>query len=520
MSQNCPPRQCILALSRRSMVLGGGATIVSRLKGTAAMNRVSGMLMLGLLAILLCMPSSGQAQVSWTSGVTTASSGWTFVQEALNSYCVPGNSSCSFNVGTLVPTTAGTVRVIFMRTANATNAPNVTITSVTGAGSTWNLCPASSCHIFGNDDLDMAYAIGGSGAQTSITVTLSGASGSSFFTVYLYEFLPPAGSTASFDTSGVVNHACSSGATTGVSLPITATDLILTGRGNGDPSSWNAYGAPYIQLISNNALSLNDSTGAAPTIGCTGSSMIFNAIAFKSSLGTFAPPTNHMKAVNYTNNNAAQINCSSSCSLTIPSTNAGDLLYLEAADINGAFISSVSGAGTWVVPTGANTCRNVMSGDALSCAYVLSTTAGVTSLNITMTGSGAVQFAAMEISPLGGTFSFDTQGSTINSASFNPSGQALTLGSNPDDVIFQTIFVPGGTTAVTHYPMPPSEKQGPMFFNNEAGFVALTDAATGVTPTWDNQQNNATLVTGVAFTLGSGSGTKPAPPTGLSAIVN
>ncbi len=444
---------------------------------------------------------------------------WTFVQEALNSYCVPGQTSCSFSSGTLAPTTAGTVRVIFVRSANASNAPNVTISSVSGAGSTWNLCPASSCHIFGNDDLDMAYAIGGSGGQTNITVTLSGASGSAFFTVYLYEFLPPAGATASFDASGTVNHACSSGTTTGVPLSVTATDLILTGRGNGDPSSWNAYGAPYMQLPSNNALSLNDSTGTAPTVGCVGSTLIFNAIAFKSTAGTFTPPASKMKAVNYVNNNG--MSCTPGCALAIPSTGSGNLLYLEAADINGAFISSVSGAGTWVVPSGTNSCRGSMGSNALSCAYVLATTPGATSLNITMTGSGATAFAIMEVQPLGGaSFSLDVQGATQNAASFNPSGQHLTLSGN-SDVIFQTFFVPGGTTAETYYPIPPSApKQGPMFFNNQAAFVALPNASSGVTPTWDNQQNNATLVTGVAFKTVSGTAQAPAPPSGLAAVVN
>src|SRR5215831_14280337 len=148
---------------------------------------------------------------SWNCHAQT----WTFVQEAQSSYCVPGASSCSFSSGTLAPTTAGTVRVIFLRTATGASAPNVSITSVTGAGSTWNLCPASSCHILGNDDLDMAYAIGGSGGALNGTVTLSGPSGSSFFTVMLYEFLPPSGATASFDTSGTVLSNCTSGSSTG-----------------------------------------------------------------------------------------------------------------------------------------------------------------------------------------------------------------------------------------------------------------------------------------------------------------
>ena len=452
---------------------------------------------------------------------------WTFVQESLIAYCVPGQSSCSASGGTLAPTTAGTVRVVFIRTATGGSAPNVTITSVSGLGSTWNLCPASSCHILGNDDLDMAYAIGGSGGQTNFTVNLSGASGTSFFSLIFYEFLPPAGFTASFDASAMANHACSSGTTTGISLPVTATDLILLGRGNGDPSSWNAYSSPYIQTAWNNGLSLNDSTGAAPTVGCTGSSMIFNAIAFKSTAGTFTPPTPKMKAVNYVNNNG--LSCGPSCSLTIPSTGSGNLLYVQSAHLFGAQIQSISSSpsvGTWVVPSGTGSCRNTMTigsfNYALSCAYVLSTSPGVTSLSITMTGSGTAAFAVMEVQPaIGSSFSFDVQGSTQNAASFNPSGQPLTLSGNAD-VIFQTIFVPGGTTGVSYYPMPPSApKQGFMFMNNEAAFAALLNTSSGVTPTWANQQSGeTTLVSGVAFKTASGTATAPNPPTSLTAVVH
>ena len=459
---------------------------------------------------------------------------WTFVKEAQSSYCVPGASSCSFSSGTLAPTTAGTVRVIFLRTATGASAPNVAITSVTGAGSTWNLCPASSCHILGNDDLDMAYAIGGSGGQTNITVNVSPASGTSFFTVILYEFLPPAGSTASFDTSGTVNHACTGGTTTGVGLSIAAnsTDLILTGRGNGDPAGPFSYSSPYIQTPYNNAVALNTSTGSAPTMSCSGSSLIFTAIAFKSTAGKFNPPATHMTPANYTNNNDTQINCNSSCSLTIPSTSAGNLLYLVAADINGTFLSSVSdGQGdAWVVPstTGSSTCRNSVGGtnDVLSCAWVLSAKGGTTSLSITMTGSGAVQFAVMEIHPISGSFSLDAQGSTQNTtASFNPSGQALAL-TGSDDAIFQAAFIPGGTTAQTFYDMPPSApKTAQEFWLGQAAFVAALDAPYGAfpsnaQPTWGNQQNNATLATGVAFKLASGTATAPNPPTGLTAVVN
>src|SRR5229473_4466722 len=81
MSQNCPPEQCILLSCRSNMYLEDRPPIVSRLKGTAATMRKSGIIMLGLLAILLCLPRSMEAQTT----INAASCSSTDVQTALNS---------------------------------------------------------------------------------------------------------------------------------------------------------------------------------------------------------------------------------------------------------------------------------------------------------------------------------------------------------------------------------------------------------------------------------------------------
>jgi hypothetical protein len=120
-----------------------------------------------------------------------------------------------------------------------------------------------------------------------------------------------------------------------------------------------------------------------------------------------------------------------------------------------------------------------------------------------------------EIATISGSFALDAQGSATVAASFRPKGQALTL-SGSNDVIFQAIFVPGGTSGVTLYPYSSSSTN---FFNTNAGVVARLNTTDGTAPLWVNEQNNATVVSGVAFKT-AGTGTAPAPPTGLGAVVH
>jgi len=130
-----------------------------------------------------------------------------------------------------------------------------------------------------------------------------------------------------------------------------------------------------------------------------------------------------------------------------------------------------------------------------------------------MSGGSAVGFAFWEVASTNGPFIFDVVGSATNTASVSPGGVALTL-NGTNDAIFQAAFVPGGTSGVTWYPLP---NAFPFFDNNAAG-AALLNASSGVRPFWANEQNNVTAVTGIAFRTGTG--TAPAPPTGLAAVVH
>lgn len=420
-------------------------------------------------------------------------SSWTYVQDSIDTFCKVGVTSCTIQVGTFLPTVSGSIWAVLVGTNN-----DVTISSVTGGGGTWTLCP--SCHIYNaglSKNLDIAYNLTGNAGTTSITVTLSGAA-SGQFGLNFVEIIPPPGGTASFDDAGTsATTSCTT--CTGVGLNITATDAIVQFVDATGPTTWNAWSAPYTTLPLGEGLNLNATTGAAPTVLTRGPGAVFSAIAFKSTAGSFAPPTLPISVVNYT---AVQgVNCSPSCSLSIPSTGAGHLLYIEAANISSSHISSISGGGAWVIPSGSSTCQITLSGsDALSCGYVLSSTTGVSSLSVTMSGNANASFAIWELASTSGPFAFDMEGSATNNPSFDPSGVALAL-SGSNDVIFQSAFVPGGTSSVSFYPMPrvPPGGQGSMFLNANAASVVLLNTTNGSAPQWVNQQDNATVVSAVAF---------------------
>lgn len=174
------------------------------------------------------------------------------------------------------------------------------------------------------------------------------------------------------------------------------------------------------------AVGLNVTSGTGPTVTYNRvSNPEYVGIAFTSTAGLFTPPKPQYSVVNYTapqtavkNGNA--IACNPSCTLTIPSTSAGNLLYLEAANASGIHISSVSCAGctgssAWVVPAACQASHTItIQNDAISCAYDLSIPAGTTSLSITMSGNANEAFAATEVAATnGGTFALDAIGSNV-----------------------------------------------------------------------------------------------------------
>lgn len=452
---------------------------------------------------------------------------WTYVQESVITYCANNTSSCGSFGGTMIPTQANTIWIFGISTTN-----DVTAT-VSGGGATWTECSTCTTYLSGFRRNRIFYAFGGTAGSTNFSISLSGSSGSSFAVTFV-EVLPPAGTTASFDVGGATSSSTCTGTCSGVALNLSATDVVVQFLNRNAPADWKGWASPYQTLPNGDGIHVNAQAGseAAPAVnvlpGATGA--VFSAIAFKSSAGSFTPPTpGPMSLVSFVDPDPAQgltgLNCAPSCSLAVPATGSGHLLYLEAANTSGVFLGSVSGAGTWVVPASCQIKGGQSSGNALSCAYVLSSSSTpATAINITMAGNANTMFAFYEVATTTGSFAFDTSGTATNAASTHPSGVSLALSQGATDAVFQSIFVFGGTSSLSYLPYVRACRSGcgPGFWNGQAASDAILNvtSATLQTPQFSNQQNNSTVVSGVAFKVGASGATPPAPPSGLAAVVN
>jgi hypothetical protein len=434
----------------------------------------------------------------------------------------------------MVATTPGSIWVIDIETVS-----NVTITSVTGGGGTWIHC--SNCHAFDpatGHSVDAIYNLTGTGGTIgdNLTVNLSGLSGGNGPAINFTEFLPPAGATASLDASGSVfrsgcfnpsgNSTC-----TGVNLgTLSATDIIVTNPGASAPANWNAA-LPYTVTMNGGMFNLNTTDGSAPsiTIGQRGQAPLFLSLAFKSTAGVFTPPA-YLTQNSLVQFKQIQQTCNPTCTFTLPqATGAGHLLFVMSGALAFNSITNVTGGGTWTVPSGANTCRiqytntgTPSSSNELACAYALVSTAGATSITVTMSAGVNTGFAIWEIaSSTGNPFTLDVQGSTVNGNNAYPHGQALTLG-GANDVIFQAVFAPGGASSSSGLPYTYILHSGYGYFqfNNASEGMVLNSGPVATTPIWvDPQATENTAVFGIAFTS-PGVSTAPNPPTGLTAIVH
>ena len=175
--------------------------------------------------------------------------------------------------------------------------------------------------------------------------------------------------------------------------------------------------------------------------------------------------------------------CSPTCNVTVASTGTGHLLVVLAVSPTTAtaLLSSISGGGTWVVPTGANTCsRGTVAEGGVSCGYVLASTSGTTTVTLTMGVTQTYDVSFWEVSYTGaGPISVDAQNSGASTAAASPPGQALTL-AGTSDAIFQNVAT--SSAQVTAISAPYTD-----FTNAGANFVGMAQTlnqSSGAAPTW------------------------------------
>jgi len=452
-------------------------------------------------------------------GPVVLSPGWTFIQDsytdcgAVSSCSVP---TCATGAYCMSPTTSGTVWVAAIVVGD-NGSTHPTISSVTGGGGSWNLCAASACHTFvsGQMGSDAAYNFTGTAGTTTITVNLS-ATATSYFHIIFVELLPPSGYSASLD--GVaVNNSSSCHICTAASPTVTQTDAIVQiPQFSCCYSDFNGWSSPYITDYNSIGICLNCSSGAAPTYtmatdvehGSGPGPQVFTALAFKSTAGTFTTPAPFSLVQYAMPGNSSTISCSPTCNLTVPSTGSSHLLFLVEIDQSGVnnYMTGVTGGGTWVVPSACRSGRATANGE-ISCAYVLSSTSGATTLQVTMNSNSTSLFAYWEISRSVGSFVLDAGSATVNTAIASGviPGVALTL-SGTNDVIFQMSAMEGGVQGCTLYPYnfnAPGNFSGKLIAGPDYYAAALMNLNTvnGTAPTWAYPQEPTatTAVAGFAF---------------------
>lgn len=202
-------------------------------------------------------------------------------------------------------------------------------------------------------------------------------------------------------------------------------------------------------------------------------------------------------------------NCSACTSATLTlgaSTGTGHLLVVMAHGTNGATgnISTVSGAGTWIVDTGCHATNGTVFG-LTACAYNTSTTSGVGSLSLTFSASNNYRYEAIEYSFTGSSISFDTSNTSIHTgASTSQACPNLTL-TGTNDVVLCGVIVTGTNTITSISGSYTIEVSGTA--SSQGGAAAdLLNTASGTGPTWTTGSTTSITMM-IAFKEASGGGT-------------
>jgi len=179
-------------------------------------------------------------------------------------------------------------------------------------------------------------------------------------------------------------------------------------------------------------------------------------------------------------------NSTNSCSITIPSSGAGDAAIIWWRGGGGNNITAVSGGGTWTI---AANCASNFASRAVNCAYILSMAGGTTTVSVTFPTINTVSgFVYQEFSYTGSSMAVDVVGTNVSNSTSatTQTGLALTLGGS-NDVIVQAI-VPGlGATSITTY--------GSFATSSDIASASLVNTTSGTAPTW-TLSGSSTATTG------------------------
>lgn len=169
------------------------------------------------------------------------------------------------------------------------------------------------------------------------------------------------------------------------------------------------------------------------------------------------------------------------CTITATSTCSTCVGLIVGAGNQNLFISSISGAGTWVVPPGCQLYNGSIV-EATSCAYNLSESSGTTSIVVTWNGTNSATLGLyyVEVSWTGTTPTLDTTGTHFaNVSGSSQASPTLTL-TGSSDFCVQGIASQSAPSAIT------GSYTGltTMSAGGNAGGAYIVNTASGASVTW------------------------------------
>jgi len=187
---------------------------------------------------------------------------------------------------------------------------------------------------------------------------------------------------------------------------------------------------------------------------------------------------------------------SNTCALTVASTGSGHLLVVALNIQNPSrTISSISaGCASWA--HGANTAGTNAS-YSTDIYYCLNSTAGVTSMTVTLAGGiGTMYLDCVEYSFSGASIAYDTSNNINNTTNTLRGGVDLTALTGTNDLLYQVIKVSG---AVAVSAINGAYSSGYTLFGTGYGCATAVNSTTGTAPTWTFASNSQSVGSGLAI---------------------
>lgn len=439
-----PQRACLVKSVTNKLIILGIILLVL-VSGISAQDRIT------LLGVSSPVKSNTQFPGwLWKHDTFDSSNGTTNGACASGTTCTitfVGTTSSSKSAWALYASTSNSVQILRACTNDST---------CSSTNDNWQTCGASCQATQGSSNIALAYNVNGTVSSSSFTVVLNNPSGTSFLILFV-EMIPPSGFLPAFDAVATATSASCTTCTLAAPT-VSGTDAVVHWPLNtGSISTISPASSPYFQDFNGPVIGQNITSSTAPTLTQASGSFADAAVSFKTTSAFTADSKNSF----FTLANATLVgqlsqSCSAAgCSLTIPSTTAGNLIFIHQLDSSGNEISSVSDAGadTFSVPAG---CAIIVTGlnESQSCAYTLSVTGGTTSLTVKMAATtGTNSFAIYEFHRQSGSWVNDFVGSQQNGHTATPAGVSLTLTGANGDVAIQGLWSGGGANDLTYYPI-------------------------------------------------------------------